>query len=220
MDERLRPLVEKIWQYHRLNHELSRADAIIGLCSHDTVVAARAAELFHEGWAGLLIFTGGAGSITRHLFGEPEADRFARIAAGLGVPQERILKETRSTNTGENVLFTRRMLAQRGMDPRKVIAVQKPYMERRTYATFRKVWPEVDVAVTSPRLSLDEYLARYSHESLTADDVVSIMVGDLQRIRVYPRRGFQIEQPIPADVWEAFNVLVDAGYDRNLVEPR
>jgi uncharacterized SAM-binding protein YcdF (DUF218 family) len=220
MDESLRPLVEKIWQYHQLNHHLSPADALIGLCSHDTVVAERAAELFHEGWAGLLIFTGGVGSITRHLFAEPEADRFARIAAGLGVPPERMLTETRSTNTGENVLLTRRLLAQRGMDVRKVIAVQKPYMERRTYATFRRAWPEVDVTVTSPRVSLDDYLARYSHASLTADDVISIMVGDLQRIRVYPRKGFQIEQEIPDDVWNAFNALVDAGYDRHLVEPR
>ena len=58
-------------------------------------------------------------------------------------------------------------------------------MERRSYATFRKVWPEKEVLVTSPQLSLAEYLNRYSHGALTPDDVVSIMVGDLQRIRVY-----------------------------------
>jgi len=217
MDARIRPLVERIWQYHQLNHELSRADAIFALCSHDTVVAERAAQLFREGWAPLLIFAGGLGAITKHLWSEPEADQFARIAIRLGVPEGSILKENRSTNTGENVLFTRQMLAARGIEPRTFILVQKPYMERRTYATFRKVWPGPDVIVTSPRFSLDEYLTRYSHESLSPGDVVSIMVGDLQRIRLYPDKGFQIPQEIPDDVWDAYNELVGAGYDRHLI---
>ena len=218
MNELVKPLVERIWRYHLLGHELSRADAIVALCSHDTVVAERAAQLFLEGWAPLLVFSGGRGAVTRHLFSEPEAEVFARTAAALGVPEDRILTETRSTNTGENVLFTRQLLAERGLDPQTLIAVQKPYMERRTYATFGKVWPEVEVVVTSPRVSLDEYLARYSHDSLTADDVISIMVGDLQRIRLYPEKGFQVAQEIPDDVWEAFNTLVRAGYSRHLVE--
>jgi uncharacterized SAM-binding protein YcdF (DUF218 family) len=217
MDERIRPLVETIWHYHQLHHELSRADAILALCSHDTVVAERAAQLFLEGWAPLLIFAGGLGAITKHLWSEPEADQFARIAVRLGVPEGCILKENRSTNTGENVLFTRQMLTARGIEPRTLILVQKPYMERRTYATFRYFWPEPDVIVTSPRFSLDEYLTRYSHETLTPDDVISIMVGDLQRIRLYPDKGFQIPQAIPDDVWAAYEALVRAGYDRHLI---
>ncbi len=97
------------------------------------------------------------------------------------------------------------------------ILVQKPYMERRTFATFNKVWPGKSVRVTSPRLSLDDYLARYSHESMSPDEVISIMVGDLQRIREYPARGFQIPQEIPPDVWDAYTELVSAGYDRHLL---
>jgi hypothetical protein len=71
--------------------------------------------------------------------------------------------------------------------------------------------------VTSPRVTLDDYLNHYSNESLSADDVISIMVGDLQRIREYAGRGYQIPQEIPADVWEAFELLVKAGYDRHLL---
>jgi uncharacterized SAM-binding protein YcdF (DUF218 family) len=216
MDHRIRLLVEKIWRYHQLNHDLSRADAILVLCSHDTAVARRGAELFLEGWAPLLIFSGGQGSITSTLWREPEAELFARIAEEMGVPASHILVENRSTNTGENVLFTKRLLIERGIDPRSFIVVQKPYMERRSYATFKKVWPEKDVMVTSPRASLDEYLAKYSHETLSPDDVISIMVGDLQRIRVYPEKGFQIPQHIPEDVSQAFDELVKAGYDRHL----
>ena len=71
--------------------------------------------------------------------------------------------------------------------------------------------------MTSPRVSLDEYLARYSNEALSKDDVVSIMVGDLQRLRVYPGKGFQIPQEIPDDVWRAYEELVEAGFDRHLI---
>ena len=219
MDARLRPLVERIWNYHRLDHELVRSEAILVLCSHDTRVAECAAQLFLDTWAPLLIFSGGAGSITQRLFTEPEADRFAQIAIRLGVPPDRIIVENQSTNTGENVRFTRQLLASRAIDARTFILVQKPYMERRTFATFRKVWPEPRICVTSPRVSLDQYLNGYANEALSAADVISIMVGDLQRIQLYPDRGFQIPQPIPQDVWRAFRELVAAGYDRHLIAP-
>ena len=217
MDDRIRTLAEKLWNYHQLNHELARADAILVLCSHDTAVAVRGAELFLAGWAPLLIFSGGLGAITRHLWHEPEADQFATIAIDLGVPRDRILIENRSTNTGENVLMTKQLLADRRIDPQTFILVQKPYMERRSYATFKRHWPEKDVIVTSPKVSLDEYLNGYSNHALSTDDVIAIMVGDLQRIRVYPSKGYQIAQHIPDDVWGAFEELVQSGYDKYLV---
>lgn len=217
MDRRIRGLAEKLWNYHQLDHRLAPSDVILVLCSHDTAVAEHGADLYLQGYAPLLMFSGGLGGITRHLWSDPEADQFAAIAVARGVPADRILIENRSTNTGENIQFTRSLLASRGLDPERFIVVQKPYMERRSFATFRKVWPEKQVTVTSPRVSFDEYLERYSNAALSADDVVSIMVGDLQRVRIYPEKGFQIAQEIPPDVWAAFEALVDAGYDRHLV---
>ena len=217
MNDRTRELAQKLWHYHQLNHDVAAADAILVLCSHDKAVAERGAQLFLAGLAPLLIFSGGLGAITKHLWSEPEADQFAAIAIAMGVPRSSILIENQSTNTGENVRFTRRLLAEKGLDPRTFIVVQKPYMERRSYATFQKVWPGRTLMVTSPKVSFDDYLAKYSNETLSPDDVVSIMVGDLQRIRLYPAKGFQIEQEIPADVWAAFEELVAAGYDRHLV---
>lgn len=209
--------METVWAYHQLNHDLQKSDAILVLCSHDTRVAERGAELYLEGWAPLLIFSGGLGAITKSMWTEPEADRFAAVAVGHGVPRDRILVENRSTNTGENVTFTRQLLAERGLDPESFILVQKPYMERRTYATFKKRWPEKSIVVTSPRASLDDYLEAYSNDALSRDKVISIMVGDLQRIRLYAEKGFQIPQEIPGEVWAAFEALVAAGYDSHLV---
>ena len=217
LDAHIRASIEKIWNYHQMRHELVHADALLVLCSHDVIVAEHGARLLLDGWAPLLIFSGGLGSITRRFWVEPEADQFARIAERAGVSHDRILIENRSTNTGENILLTQAMLAERGLDPASFIIVQKPYMERRSYATFRKLWPGKAVIVTSPPLSLDEYLDKFSHESLSRNDVISIMIGDLQRIKLYPAKGFQIDQEIPPDVWNAFNELVGAGYDTRLL---
>lgn len=219
MDQQIFALAEKIWDYHLMKHQLAKADAILVLCSHDERVAERGAQLFLEGWAPLIIFSGGHGVITKSLWSEPEAERFARIAMSLGVPSESILIEAHSTNTGENIAFTKRLLTEKGLNPHSFIIVQKPYMERRSYATFRKLWPEKDLIVTSPQVSFQSYLEEYANRSLSVDDVVSIMVGDLQRIRLYPSLGFQIEQEIPAEVWSAFELLVRAGYDKYLIQP-
>lgn len=217
MSNHIRFLAEQIWRYHQMNHRLEKADAILVLCSHDKRVAERGAELFLGGWAPLLIFSGGLGTITSEMWTEPEADQFAAIAIKLGVPKSKILIENRSANTGENVLFTKLLLAEKQLDPEKFILVQKPYMERRAYATFRKLWPEKKVCVTSPQVSFEQYLSEYKNEDLSSDDVISIMVGDLQRIKLYPEKGFQIPQEIPDEIWEAYEELIRTGYDRHLI---
>ena len=71
-----------------------------------------------------------------------------------------------------------------------------------------------DIAAASRSTSIS---SKYSNDTLSTDDVVSIMVGDLQRVKLYAEKGFQIPQDIPADVWDAYEALVAAGYDTRLV---
>ncbi|EGR52895.1 uncharacterized protein TRIREDRAFT_102890 [Trichoderma reesei QM6a] len=206
-----------VYNYHKMNLPLRPASAIFCLCSLDTRIAAHAAQLYLDGIAPYLIFSGDSGVLTKGLFAEPEAVVFAAIAREMGVPDDRIIVEPRARNTGENVRFTYDMLREKGLLEelkRSLVLVQKPYMERRTYATFRKQWPDQRTlfTVSSPDLSFGEYPdARNPRELVT-----SIMVGDLVRIKEYPARGFQIEQEIPDEVWEAGKRLVEAGFDKHL----
>ncbi|EGX92622.1 hypothetical protein CCM_03995 [Cordyceps militaris CM01] len=190
------------------------ADVIFGLGSLDTRVAARAAQLYLDGLAPWLLFSGASGKLTRDRFNLPEAEVFADIARSMGVPDDRILVEPLARNTGENVRFAHALLAERGITPRSLILVQKPYMERRAWATFQKQWPDdaVAVTVTSPQLAFAEYPDKGNPKEL----VVSVMVGDLMRIEKYPALGFQIEQEIPPPVMEAAQRLIAAGYDKHL----
>jgi uncharacterized SAM-binding protein YcdF (DUF218 family) len=122
--------------------------------------------------------------------------------------------ENRSQNTGENYKFALEELRVRNITPRRIILVQKPYAERRVYATGKMWLPDIELIVTSPPLSFDEYVAG----SRGKDDVINAIVGDLQRIKLYPQKGFQIEQEIPADVWSAFEYLVSAGFTEKLIK--
>lgn len=196
-----------------MDQPLQKADCILTLGSHDLRVADRAAELYRQGWAPLLIFAGGLGRLTEGVFTESEADLFARIAREKGVPANAILIENRSTNTGENITLVQQLLAEKELHPETFIVVQKPYMERRSYATFKQRWPEKTFVVTSPQISFDDYPT----EDIPLEQVIQIMVGDLQRIKIYPVRGFQVYQEIPDDVWHAFEQLVAMGYDKQLV---
>jgi uncharacterized SAM-binding protein YcdF (DUF218 family) len=215
-DSHIDKLAKKIWDYHHTHHTLRPADAIIALGSNDTRVAERAVELFKQGYAPYLVFSGNTGALTKKLFSKPEAEVFADIATRKGVPESAILIENRSTNTGENIRFTKALLEEKAIKPHSIIAVQKPYMERRTYATVMKLWPEIDWMITSPQLSFEEYPTPEQPKELA----INIMVGDLQRIRIYPDKGFQIPQPIPEDVWRAYEELVGLGYTKHMIECR
>ena len=203
-----------VYNYHRMGMPVRKADAIFALCSLDTRVAERAAQLFLDGHGEYLIFAGNVGVITAGRFAKAEAEVFAEIARGMGVPEDKLVVEPRSTNTGENVRFTHALLAEKGLRPKSFVLVQKPYMERRTYATFVKQWPDPDTefTVTSPELDFHAY----PNDENPRDLVINLMVGDLVRIRDYPPLGFQIHQDIPDEVWEANQFLIAAGYDGHL----
>lgn len=206
-------LAEILWKYNNLNQPLRQADAIFVLGSNDIQVAKRGAELFLQGLAPLIIFSGNEGRLTKTLFSEAEADVFADTALAMGVPREKIIIENQSTNTGENVRFVKKLLAEKNIALKNLIVVQKPYMGRRAFATIKQQWPEVDFIVTAPQMSFQEY----PNKVLSKEHIINIMVGDTQRIREYPKRGFQIAQAIPAKVWAAWEELVHRGFNEHLI---
>ena len=203
-------LAQILWDYNNLNHQIVKSDCILVLGSHDIRVAHRGAELFLQGYAPLIVFSGNLGRLTEEIWTRPEADEALRI----GVPRDKILIENRSTNTGDNIRFVKELMEKGAIAVDRVILIQKPYMQRRAYATFKKVWPEKDVVVTAPQVSFEEY----PNDTITKNDVISIMVGDTQRIKLYAEIGFQIPQEIPVDVWAAYEELVRRGFTSHLIE--
>ncbi|MFD3940039.1 YdcF family protein [Streptomyces sp. NPDC058611] len=202
-----------IWDYHLMGHELRPAEVAIGLGSHDLGVAAAAADLYHRGLFPTLVFTGGNSPTTRARFPRGEAVHFRDHALELGVPDSAILVEPVAANTGQNITLTRDLLASAGIVPATVMLVSKPYMERRSYATARKLWPDVEIVCASEPLELDDYVKSIGDEKL----VVDMLVGDLQRVIEYPKQGFAIAQDVPEDVHAAYESLIGDGFTSRLI---
>ncbi|MBE6980238.1 MAG: YdcF family protein [Ruminococcaceae bacterium] len=213
----LEPL-QVIWDYLCLHQKPEKADCIVGFGNFNTNIARRAAELYHQGYAPKILFTGGLGRNTEGLLPEPEAVRFAKVAMDCGVPEGDILIEDRSANTKENIQFTRALLEARGIPHDHILGVHQPFMERRIVAAMGVYWPELSFSVTSPQVTIPEYLDDAGKQGIGEEPAVSVIVGDFQRMDLYAKKGYQIPQEIPEEAWQAFRQLVAMGYDKQLAK--
>ena len=212
------PPLQILWDYLGMHQTPEKADVIVGFGNFNDNIARRAAELYLQGYAPKILFTGGLGRNTKNLLPEPEADRFARVAMECGVPEADILREDKSTNTKENILFTREMLEKLGLKHEKILGVHQPFMERRICAAMGVYWPEQCFRVTSPQVTILEYLREAERQGMTQEGSISVIVGDFQRMDLYAKLGYQLPQEIPEAAWEAFRQLVDMGYDKQLAK--
>lgn len=203
----------QVWDHHLMHHTLRPCSVIIGLGSHDLGVADVSAGFYLRGLAPVVVFTGSTSPTTRDRMPRGEAVHYRERALELGVPESAVLVEQHARNTGENIRFSRAVLAEAGTDVDSVLLVSKPYEERRAYATARKLWPEVDVVSASSAMTFEEYVASIGNDRL----VIDMLVGALQRLLLYPAQGFMIEQPVPDEVAAAYERLVEAGFTGRLV---
>lgn len=210
--------VRILWDYMRLNQTLEQADVIVGFGCYDEDIPRRCAELYHAGFAPYVAFSGGLGRNTSELWTQTEAERFAAIAIDEGVPEERIILENKSTNSAENLLFTPKVLAEQGIRAKKIIAVHKPYMERRLWAAMQVYWSDVEALYTSPRVTLEEHIAHAARIGMTEKGVIETIVGDIQRMDLYAEKGYQVPVEIPENVRKAFRILVEQGYTGQLAK--
>lgn len=213
----LEPL-QVIWDYLGMHQTPAKADVIVGFGNFNTDIARRAAELYHQGYAPKILFTGGLGRNTEGMLPEPEAVRFAKVAMECGVPEEDIILEEKSRNTKENIDFTREKMEKLGIPHDRILGVHQPFMERRIVAAMGVYWPEQQFAVTSPQVIIPEYLRRAREQGITENASVSVIVGDFQRIELYAKLGYQLPQYIPEEAWEAYHKLVKMGYDKQLAK--
>lgn len=206
---------QTLWNYMKLGGRPQNADLLLVLGSIDERVAGWAAELSLRYNYSCVMFSGGIaheGDLLAKSWEGSEAQHFYKVFLASGGCAERVILEEQAQNTGQNVLFSYKLLHEQGFGAtiRKVQLVTKPYMERRAMATFACQWPvpQPSFFVTSPNLTFKNY----PNDQQPYEKLLNIMVGDMQRIIDYPSRGWQIEQKIPKSVMEAYNLLASAGH--------
>lgn len=205
-------LLKTLWDYMQMNHKLKKADCIIALGTKDINVAKVASKLYLQGYSDKLIFSGGLGKITSKLWNEPEAEKFAKIAIQMKVPKENIYLEKESTNTGDNFRFTKKLIENEKLNIKSCIVVCKPYDEKRAYAVAKQIMPEYEIIIHSENITAEEYYNKNGNEW------IDVLVGDIQRMKIFYEKGWQIKMDIPNEVWKSYEILRSKGYDKFVIK--
>ncbi|GHG29651.1 YdcF family protein [Streptomyces zaomyceticus] len=204
---------QRLWDYHQMGHTPRPCSVAIGLGSHDLGVADAAVDLYKRGMAPLIMFTGATSPTTRERMPRGEAVHYRERAIELGVPASAVIVEPRARNTGENIRFSRDLLAEGGIEVSSVLLISKPYEERRAYATARKLWLEVEIVSASSPLTLQDYVDSIGDARM----VIDMLVGALQRLLIYPEQGFMISQTVGPEVLASYARLCRGGFTSRLL---
>lgn len=137
-----------------------------------------AIDLYRGGFAPKIVFSSG------YVGPFPEAEIMRDLAVTTGqVPAEAIVLETKAANTYENVVFTRRVLAENHWQ--RVLLVSSPYHMRRALLTWRKVAPEVEVIATPV-----PYSQFYTHDRGATFEQLRGLLQEYVAIVVYWWKGW------------------------------
>ncbi|GEN22958.1 hypothetical protein HCU01_09070 [Halomonas cupida] len=188
---------------------LPHSDVLVVCGSYDLRVCDHACDLLHQGVASRLLISGSTGNWTRYLWSDSEAEIFAARARDNGVAEEQLILESRATNFAENIAMSRQLVE----GVRRVTLVTKPNSIRRVQQTLPIQWPEVEAAVSAPAIRFPDQVSN----QVGVLGLIEEMVGDVHRLLVYPELGYQAHLNIPGEVLEAWQALIDQGFDRHLV---
>jgi uncharacterized SAM-binding protein YcdF (DUF218 family) len=196
-----------LFDYLYVKDVLEKADVILGFGHFDLKIPRQCAELYLKGYAPKIIFTGGVGAGSAD-FKHPEAIEFLHLVQKEypQIPESQIITEDKSTNTGENIMFSEALLHslnpnftfQRGI--RKVIKVSNAYRQRRAYLTCLKLFPDIHFINAPAATSYEEEFNLYKFKN---QDLLIHLVGEIDRLISYPARNFIIPVNIPDQVLEA-----------------
>lgn len=206
--------LETIWNYMVLNEPVQKSDLIIGCGCQSLTIPITCADLYKKGYADKIIFAGGLGKITKNNFNKPEAEIYKEIAIKEGIPEEKIWIENKSTNTGDNFRFSKQIIEKENWDIRKILIVHNKFSERRTLSSAKAIIKDKELHITSADVSFKEFIERLQNrEENRIIKIISSIVGDIQRMIIFPQFGWQIKQDVPQEVIEAYKKLKNMGFN-------
>lgn len=145
----------------------------------------KAAELYKQGLVSKIIVSGGVNNESGMIEGDMMADEIIK----LGVPKSDVLIENKSTNTLENVVFSREILEKEiGLKNIKtIVAVVKNYHARRSLMTLKKHMPLYITLKAAPYIS-----AHYNFTKNTwmkSGSGKKYVLSEVEKIQKYLAKG-------------------------------
>jgi len=157
-------------------NECAKADAIVAISGGDTAARAqKAVELYQNGWAPAIIFSGAAADPNS----PSNAAQMRKIAIRAGVPANAISIDETSRNTDENAKNVAKILKQN--DWTNVILVSENYHLRRSGLEFRRAAPDVNFRTTSAKIDRGWWLtpSGWVREFSELGGIIKFWVGGL-----------------------------------------
>lgn len=132
--------IKKITEYIFLKSNPQKADLALVFGTRHQEAVIKVSELHHSGLVPKILVSGGVNRVT----GGNEALEMSNNLVKMGVSIDDIIIEDQSTNSLENVLFSKKVIEGRFnfKNIKKIIAVVKHYHSRRALMTLRKHFPE------------------------------------------------------------------------------
>lgn len=185
------------------------ADLIVGFGHFDQNIARRCAALYEKGYSEKILFNGGRGAGSADL-DKPEAVAFLETVKNEypQVSEQYIIIESESTNTGENITMSAKVMHKADSNfnlengVKSVIAVASPYRQRRVYLALRKLLPNIKVYNMPPISSFGKEKYKFEQKG---EDFLKLLLGEIERIRDYPEKGFIMHEEIPKSVLTSYN---------------
>jgi uncharacterized SAM-binding protein YcdF (DUF218 family) len=152
-------LIHDISEFIFMQDAPQKSDVIFIPGTSQSAISEKAAELFCAGYAKYVIptgaFSGKRGKCAAEKIDNPRyageyATDFAYcryILKENGVPESAIIREDRSTNTGENAEFTAAILKKVGLPVRKAILCCQAFHARRAFMSYAKYFPDTEILV-------------------------------------------------------------------------
>lgn len=148
-----------------------RADLIFVFGAKTPLRIAKAIELYKQDLSERILISGRSPHYAENQSGS-EAETYARIALGQGIPPSALITEEESITIPDNVRSSLNLLDDKEIAYSSLILVNSPYVQRRGYAHFKKYLPETVKLIRVNSDTGDQYKRDAWYKSGTGIDTV------------------------------------------------
>lgn len=151
----------------------------------------QAAMLYKSGKIDQILITGGNTSIGSLKIDESnETEQVKRLLIQLGIPDDRIVTETKSKNTRENAIYSKRIIDSMGIQ-KPVLLITSAYHMRRANACFEKInVPVIPYAVDNKKKDTQQGILEILMPSEKELNKLAILIREMSGYLIYKIMGY------------------------------
>ena len=140
-----KPFYDAITEFIFLEDAPQKADILFIPGSNASETVIKAAQLYSEGYAPLILPSGRYSKVSGRFPGQQfstEWEYMRSILVEHGVPEEAVLLEDQATYTWENAIFSRKVTLEAGLDIRTAIICCQAFHARRAFTYYQQQFPQ------------------------------------------------------------------------------